>query len=186
MAETYSSLYVHFVFSTKDRQPTLRPDLRNRIWRYIGGIARKAETKAIEIGGTADHIHALVSMAPTMAPADIVKILKGNSSKWINQSLGLPCRFEWQEGYGAFSVSCSQIDRIVAYIRNQEQHHRKKSFQQEGKANQEIGEPGRSSTTARSHSSRSTLAFSKNTKSNTTSGISGVDLCRPCGTCAAS
>jgi putative transposase len=131
MAETYASLYVHFVFSTKDRQPTLRPDLRERIWRYIGGIARKEEMKAIEIGGTADHIHALLSLAPTMAPADVVKILKGNSSKWINESLGLPSRFEWQEGYGAFSVSCSQIDKIVAYIRNQEERHRRKSFQQE-------------------------------------------------------
>jgi putative transposase len=76
-------------------------------------------------------IHALLSVASTMAPADVVKTLKGNSSKWINESLGLPCRFEWQEGYGAFSVSCSQIDKIVAYIRNQEEHHRKKSFQQE-------------------------------------------------------
>jgi REP element-mobilizing transposase RayT len=109
----------------------LRPDFRKRIGRYIGGIARKEGMRAIEIGGAADPIHALLSMAPTMAPADVVKILKGNSSKWINESLGLPCRFEWQEGYGAFSVSCPQIDRIVAYIRAQEQPHRKKSFQQE-------------------------------------------------------
>jgi len=87
--------------------------------------------KAIEVGGTADHIHALLSMAPTMAPATVVQILKGNSSKWINESLGLPCRFEWQEGYGAFSVSFSQVDKTVAYIRNQEEHHRKKSIQQE-------------------------------------------------------
>jgi putative transposase len=131
MAETYASLYVHLVFSTKDRQPTLQAGLRERIWRYLGGIARREEMKAIEIGGTSDHIHALLSLAPTMAPATVVQTLKGNSSKWINESLGLPCRFEWQEGYGAFSVSSSQIDKIVAYIRRQEQHHRRKSFQQE-------------------------------------------------------
>jgi REP element-mobilizing transposase RayT len=131
MAQNYVSLHVHFVFSTKDRQPTLRPELRKRIWRYLGGIARKEKMKAIEVGGTADHIHALLSMAPTMAPATVVQILKGNSSKWINESLGLPCRFEWQEGYGAFSVSFSQVDKTVAYIRNQEEHHRKKSIQQE-------------------------------------------------------
>jgi REP element-mobilizing transposase RayT len=131
MAETYSSLYVHFVFSTKDRQPMLRAGLRKRVWRYIGGIVREEEMKAIEIGGTADHIHALVSVAPTVAPAEVVKIVKSKSSKWINESLGLPCRFEWQEGYGAFSVSCSQVDKIVDYIRNQERHHGKKSFQEE-------------------------------------------------------
>lgn len=131
MAQTYSSLYVHLVFSTKDRQPTLRADIRERVWSYLGGIARAGEMKAIEIGGAADHIHALLSLAPTMAPAAVAKMLKGNCSKWINESLGLPCRFEWQEGYAAFSVSCSQVDKIVTYIRNQEQHHRTKSFQQE-------------------------------------------------------
>jgi REP element-mobilizing transposase RayT len=131
MAQTYASLYVHVVFSTKDREPLLRADLRERIWRYLGGIARKEKMKAIEIGGTADHIHGLISYAPTMAAATIVQILKGNCSKWINDSLGLPCRFEWQEGYGAFSVSCSQIDRTIAYIRGQERHHHKKSFQEE-------------------------------------------------------
>jgi REP element-mobilizing transposase RayT len=131
MAQTYSSLYVHLVFSTKDRQPTLRLDLRDRVWRYLGGIAREENMKPIEIGGTADHIHALLSLAPTMAPATVVKNLKANCSKWINESLGLPSRFEWQEGYGAFSVGCSRIDKTVAYIRNQLQHHQKKSFQQE-------------------------------------------------------
>lgn len=131
MAETYASLYVHLVFSTKYREPIMRPDLRPRLWRYLGGIAREEEMKAIEVGGTADHIHALLSLAPTMAPATVAQRLKGNSSRWINESLGLPCRFEWQEAYGAFSVSCSQIDKIVAYIRNQEQHHRKKTFQEE-------------------------------------------------------
>ncbi len=131
MAQTYASLYVHIVFSTKDRQPTLRADLRERIWRYLGGIARREEMKAIEIGGTADHVHVLLSTAPTVAPAEAAKVLKANSSKWINESLGMPCRFEWQEGYGAFSVGCSQIDKTVAYIRSQEQHHRKKSFQEE-------------------------------------------------------
>ena len=131
MAETYASLYVHLVFSTKDRQPTLHADFRERIWRYLGGIARGEEMRAIEVGGAADHIHALLSLAPTLAPATVAKLLKGNSSKWINESLDLPTRFEWQEGYGAFSVGVSQIDRTVTYIRDQEQHHRKKSFQEE-------------------------------------------------------
>ena len=73
----------------------------------------------------------LMIRAPTMAPATVAQILKGNSSKWINDTLGLPTRYEWQEAYGAFSVSYSQIDKIVTYIRNQEQHHRRKSFQEE-------------------------------------------------------
>ena len=131
MGQTYASLYVHLVFSTKNREPAIHPDIRKRVWRYLGGIARKEKMKAIEVGGTADHVHALLSLKPTIAPATIVQILKGNSSKWINETLRLPFRFEWQEGYGAFSVSCSQIDKTVAYIRNQETHHHRKSFQEE-------------------------------------------------------
>jgi REP element-mobilizing transposase RayT len=131
MANTYASVYLHVVFSTKDRQPVLAAESHVRLWRYLGGIARKEKMKAIEVGGTADHVHALLSLRPTMAPADAVQILKGNSSKWINGTLRLPGRFEWQEGYGAFSVSYSQIDKIVGYIRDQERHHRRKSFQEE-------------------------------------------------------
>ena len=131
MAQTYASLYVHFVFSTKDREPTLRADVRPRVWRYLGGIVRNEKMKPIEIGGTADHVHALISMPPTIAPAVVIKTLKGNASKWINEMLGFPTRFEWQEGYGAFSLGISQLDKTVAYIQRQEEHHRKKSFQEE-------------------------------------------------------
>lgn len=131
MSQTYASLYIHLVFSTKNREPLLTADSRPQVWRYLGGIARKEKIKALEIGGTADHIHALLSITPSIAPAEVAQVLKGNSSKWINESLGLPGRFQWQEAYGVFSVSFSQIDRISAYIRNQELHHRKKSFQEE-------------------------------------------------------
>jgi putative transposase len=129
MAQTYISIYLHFVFSTKDREPSIPAHLRERVWRYLGGIARKEKLTPIEIGGTSNHIHALISVTTTIDPAAIVQTLKGNSSKWMNDSLKLPTRFSWQEGYAAFSVSYSQIDKTVAYIKNQEERHGRKSFQ---------------------------------------------------------
>jgi len=131
MANTYTSLNVHITFSTKDRTPIINPDWQEKLWAYLGGIARKYKMKTLEIGGVADHLHMPVSLPPNLAPAKAVQLLKGNSSKWINENFAGPYRFHWQEGYGVFSVSVSQIESTKKYIRNQNEHHRKKSFQEE-------------------------------------------------------
>jgi len=131
MSNTYTSLYIHIIFSTKDRAPIIHPEWQDRLRAYLGGIARDNKMKALEVGGTADHIHMLVSLPSTIATANTVKLLKGNSSKWVNETFPDQGRFQWQEGYGAFSVSASRIENIRQYIRAQHEHHRKKSYQEE-------------------------------------------------------
>jgi REP element-mobilizing transposase RayT len=131
MANTYTSLHYHFTFSTKNREPRIVPNIENRVWAYIGGIARKHKMTALQIGGIEDHIHALLLAPPTLAPSQIAQFLKGESSKWIHEEFNKLRRFEWQDGYGAFSVSKSSIPDVVDYIKNQREHHRKKSFQEE-------------------------------------------------------
>ncbi|MGB8354430.1 MAG: IS200/IS605 family transposase [Chthoniobacteraceae bacterium] len=131
MANTCISLNIHIIFSTKDRTPMINAEWRERLWAYLGGIARENKMRALEIGGVADHVHMLVSLPSTLSMAKAVQLLKGNSSKWINETFPGNIRFQWQEGYGAFSVSSSQIKATVEYIQGQEGHHRKKSFQEE-------------------------------------------------------
>jgi putative transposase len=131
MSHAYVSNLMHCTFSTKGRQPFINADLEPRLWPYIGGIARENNMKALAIGGTADHIHALLSLPGMMSFAKAVQLIKGGSSKWINDTMPRIKKFEWQEGYGAFSVSVSQLEKTIAYIKNQKEHHRKKTFQEE-------------------------------------------------------
>ena len=131
MANTYSSLNYHFVFSTKNREPWLVQDIESRIWSYIGGIARAHNMKALQVGGIEDHIHALVLSPPTFAPCQIAQYLKGASSAWIHDEFPTLRNFQWQDGYGAFSVSNSRVAEVVKYIQNQREHHRTKTFQDE-------------------------------------------------------
>ena len=131
MANTYSSLNYHLVFSTKDRFPWIRLEIEQRVWSYIGGIARKHKMTAIQVGGVEDHIHALIMAPPTTAPCDIAKYLKGESSLWISEEFPWLTNFSWQVGYAAFTVSKPQIPNVVSYIRNQREHHRVKTFQEE-------------------------------------------------------
>ena len=131
MANTYTSFHYHFTFSTKNREPWIVPTIEARVWAYIGGIARKHKMIAIQIGGVDDHIHALVLALPTLAPSQIAQFLKGESSKWIHEEFAKLRAFEWQDGYGGFSVSRSSVPGVIEYIRNQREHHRKKSFQEE-------------------------------------------------------
>lgn len=131
MANTYLSLYTHIIFSSKERAPIISSEWRRRLWAYLGGIARENGMCALEIGGTADHVHALLSLPATITLAKAVQLLKGNSSKWVNETFSSPARFSWQEGYGAFSVSISHLGRTREYIRDQERHHSSRSFQQE-------------------------------------------------------
>jgi len=131
VAKTYTSLNYHFTFSTKNREPWIAQSIEDRIWSYIGGVARKHKLTALQIGGVDDHIHALVMAPPTLSPSQIAQYLKGDSSKWIHEEFPKLRGFEWQDGYGAFTVSKSQIAEVIKYIQNQREHHRKKTFQEE-------------------------------------------------------
>ena len=129
MSHSYSSNRIHLIFSTKNREKWLPEEVQNKLWPYMAGIARNHGFEAIEIGGVEDHAHALVVIPAGMPLAQAIQTLKACSSKWLNESVTKG--FSWQEGYGAFSVSASQTDGVIAYIQNQREHHAKKSFEEE-------------------------------------------------------
>jgi putative transposase len=131
MANTYSSLYYHLIFSTKNRLPHLTSEIEKRVWAYIGGVARKHRMTALQVGGYDDHIHVLIAAPPTFSPSQIAQFLKGDSSKWIHETFQELGAFSWQEGYSAFTVSKSNLQAVVGYIQNQRPHHQQKSFQEE-------------------------------------------------------
>jgi REP element-mobilizing transposase RayT len=128
---SFVSCLIHCVWSTKNREPCLIPDLRKRLWPYLGGIARQNQMKTLAIGGAADHVHILLSLPATLSVAKAMQLLKGNSSKWIRETFPKMRSFAWQEGYGAFSVGISGVDATVTYINNQTLHHRTRSFREE-------------------------------------------------------
>lgn len=131
MPNTYTSLLFHVVFSTKNRVPLLSKGLQNRLYPYVSGIANTNDFKILKSGGTDNHIHSLFSLKPDRSLSKAVQLIKGGSSKWIHDNFSKLKIFSWQEGYGAFSVSISQIDIVKKYIDNQEEHHKKISFQEE-------------------------------------------------------
>lgn len=131
MANTYGSLFYHVVFSTKQRVSFIRPEIEQRIWAYLAGIVVRRGGQAVQIGGVDDHIHALVMAPPTVAPAELVKSMKGESSRWIHEVFPGLRKFAWQDGYGVFSVSKSSVSQVVKYIQNQREHHRVRTFQEE-------------------------------------------------------
>ena len=122
---------MHCAFSTKDRYPFIDAALESELWPYIGGIARANRMKALAIGGTADHIHALLSLPSMMSFAKAIQLIKGGSSKWVHDTFPKYKKFEWQEGYGAFSVSASQAQKTTSYIEGQKEHHHRRTFQEE-------------------------------------------------------
>jgi putative transposase len=128
---SYEGSYWHCVFGTKERRRLLTPSLRESLWPFLGGIARHSGMKALMVGGVEDHIHLLLSLPATMPIAKAMQLLKGGSSKWIHETFPEQRLFAWQEKYGAFSVSVSQLDTVTNYIRNQPEHHRTRSFQEE-------------------------------------------------------
>jgi putative transposase len=128
MSHSYSSNRVHVIFSTKGRAKIISDELQPKLWAYMAGIATKQGFDAIIIGGVQDHVHVLLSLPPTMPLAKAIQFLKGSSSQWLNENGE---QFAWQEGYGAFSVSASQIEDVIRYIKNQAVHHAKKSFEEE-------------------------------------------------------
>ena len=131
MPQSLSAVYIHLVFSTKHRYPFLHdPELRNGVHKYLGGISKNLDCPPIIVGGVADHVHLLARFGRTITQADWVKELKRVSNLWLHQEMGLS-KFQWQGGYADFSVSQSNLDEVRKYIENQEEHHRKMSFQDE-------------------------------------------------------
>jgi REP element-mobilizing transposase RayT len=131
MGHTYTNLLTHIIFSTKDRLPYLQEARRNDVFAYLGGIVRELKGTALNIDGTADHVHALVRLPAALAVAKAVEIIKANSSRWIHEHRVLHRTFAWQTGYAAFSVSESNVDDVSGYISHQQEHHRKVTFQEE-------------------------------------------------------
>ncbi len=131
MSHTYVRLIIHAVFSTRERLPYLVEEHREDVFSYMGGILREIRCDSLAINGTADHVHIVFRTPGTLAVAEIMQLVKGNSSKWIHEKRVLKRAFEWQRGYAAFSVSHSNVDRVLQYVANQAIHHRKVSFQEE-------------------------------------------------------
>jgi len=131
MAHSYSRNHIHLVFSTKDRRNSIQKEMQPKLWAYIAGICKNYEMIAVAIGGTENHVHILFHLSPKISLSKAVQLLKANSSKWIGEQ-GMD--FAWQEGYGAFRVSSSNLDPVTRYIRNQEDHRRKFGFADEFRA----------------------------------------------------
>ncbi len=129
MARTYTKLIYHIVFSTKERIPLIVPEIRDRLYEYLGGVIRGEKGSLMEIGGIPDHVHILARFGAAIAVSEMLKRIKGSSSHWLNQGTGT--WFAWQAGYGAFSVSESQVAAVRKYIQQQEEHHKRISFKDE-------------------------------------------------------
>ena len=134
MANTFTSLHYHVIFSTKNREPWIRPDIETRVWSYLGGIARENDLKALLVGGIENHVHLLLGVPPTMPVSKAVQLIKGGSSGWVKETFGGTAGFGWQDGYGAFTVSKSLVPDVETYIRNQREHHRVRTFEEEDRA----------------------------------------------------
>jgi putative transposase len=131
MGHTTTNVLVHFIFSTRHRAPLIKSEMQDNLHAYLGGIIREIGGVALSINGMADHVHLLVRMPSTHSLADVARLVKANSSRWVHEKWPQRKGFAWQSGYGAFSVSESGIDTVRAYILHQQQHHTRRSFQEE-------------------------------------------------------
>ncbi|MCU0239075.1 MAG: IS200/IS605 family transposase [Pyrinomonadaceae bacterium] len=129
MSHTFTNLHFHFVFRTKDSLELITNEIKPELYAYLGGLTKELKGKPLAINGMSEHIHLLVSLPPTVSISDALKFLKANSSKWMSERFGK--EFAWQIGYGAFSVSRSNVNAVVKYIQNQEEHHQKYDFKEE-------------------------------------------------------
>jgi REP element-mobilizing transposase RayT len=129
MPHTFTNLLAHVVFSTKDRLPLINAEAQPRLHSYMGGILRELKVTPLIVNGVADHVHMLVGLPPAASVSDTLRILKTNSSRWMHETYGKP--FAWQSGYGAFSVSQSNLAAVREYIARQEEHHRRMNFKEE-------------------------------------------------------
>ena len=131
MSQSYTNLLYHIVFSTKHRQPFITEAHQSRLYDYIGGAIRGQGGISLAINGTADHLHVLAKLRPDKAVSDVLRDLKANASGWMHEVFPEAKDFAWQNGYGAFTVSASQVERVRSYIANQQAHHQKRSFRDE-------------------------------------------------------
>ena len=131
MPQSLSTVFIHMVFSTKNREPWLRPDIRAETHRYLGGVSGHHESPALMVGGVADHVHLLCELGRTVTQANLVMEIKRGSSRWVKERFDGMDGFAWQNGYGIFSIGQSQVEQVVKYIEGQEKHHQKVSFQDE-------------------------------------------------------
>ena len=131
MANTYTQIHIHFVFAVKFRNGIIQAEWKEILYKYIAGIIQTNDHKLLAINGMPDHIHILIGLKPNQSISDLMKDIKQGSSLWINKNNLAKSHFEWQEGYGAFSYSKSQLINVINYIQNQELHHQKRSFREE-------------------------------------------------------
>lgn len=131
MSQTFSQIYIQIVFAVQGRQNLIQKSWKDELHKYLSGIITGKNQKSIIINGMPDHIHAFVGLRPSMAISDLVREMKNNSTNFINDRTFVKGKFSWQEGYGAFSYSHSQMDNVYNYILNQEEHHKTKTFKQE-------------------------------------------------------
>ena len=131
MANTFSQIYIQTVFAVSSRESLIKPEFKEELYKYITGIIRNQGQKLISINGMPDHVHILVGLKPAMALADLVREIKADSTNFVNKNKLVHGRFSWQEGYGGFSYGHSQLTGIINYIRDQEQHHAKRTFREE-------------------------------------------------------
>jgi REP element-mobilizing transposase RayT len=131
MANTYTQIHIHFVFAVKFRNGIIQPQWKDNLYQYITGIIQNKNHKLLAINGMPDHIHILIGIRPSQSISDLMKDVKQGSSLWINENKLANGHFEWQVGYGAFSYSKSQLNSVIDYIKNQEIHHKKRTFREE-------------------------------------------------------
>ena len=131
MAQTLVSLMVHVIFSTKNREPFIKPEIEPELFAYVGGILKNHESRLLEAGGTADHVHLLISQSKNISLSSLMKDVKKDSSLWIKTKGHQFRNFHWQDGYGAFSIAQSAIPELKRYIASQKEHHHKRTFKEE-------------------------------------------------------
>jgi REP element-mobilizing transposase RayT len=131
MANTYTQIHIQAIFAVKTRVSLVQSNWKDELYKYITGIVQSGNHKMLAINGMPDHVHIFFGMRPTESLSDLMQRVKANSAKWINKRRFAPGRFEWQDGYGGFSYSRSHVSQAIAYIQNQESHHKKRTFLEE-------------------------------------------------------
>jgi len=134
MANTYTQIHIQAVFAVQNRQSLIQKEWAAKLYKYMTGIVQKNGHKMLQINGMPDHVHLFFGLRPSQSLSDLMKMVKGDSSEWINQNGFTKTKFSWQAGYGAFSYAKSQVPKVIQYIKNQEEHHRKKTFVEEYQA----------------------------------------------------
>lgn len=128
MGDSYSQIHIQLIFTVQNRDCIIRKTWEEDLYKYLTGVIQNHNHKVLAINGMPDHVHILIGMRPTQSLSELMKNIKGSSSLWINKNKLVKGKFSWQEGYGAFSYSRSQVNRVIDYIKNQKEHHKKKSF----------------------------------------------------------